>query len=88
MAHHSQIRFDATNIVCDLLKSQKQIERIGEIIMAVAVSAEDCVGCGACVDLCPAAALELNGDNIVEVNDDCVDCGSCVATCPSGALTL
>lgn len=56
--------------------------------MAVQVNDQDCVGCGACVDTCPAGALEM-GDSVVVVNEaDCVDCGACVDTCPAGALSL
>ncbi len=56
--------------------------------MAVTVNAEDCVGCGACVDICPSGALEINGDNVAEVNDECVDCGACVSACPAEAIAL
>ncbi|MGI6217955.1 MAG: 4Fe-4S binding protein [Coriobacteriales bacterium] len=57
--------------------------------MAVQIKKDDCVGCGACVDTCPASALELGPDNVVEVSEaDCVECGACVDTCPNGALEL
>lgn len=57
--------------------------------MAVMVNVDDCVGCGACVDTCPAAALEINADSVVECDEGaCVDCGACVDTCPAGALSL
>lgn len=56
--------------------------------MAVSIKAEDCVGCGACVDTCPAGALEINADNVAEVNDSCVECGACVDTCPASAIEL
>ena len=60
-----------------------------ESIVAVSIDAENCVGCRACVDTCPAGALDVNADNIAEVNaDECVDCGACVDSCPSEAIAL
>lgn len=57
--------------------------------MAIQINENDCVGCGACVDTCPAGALEVNADNVVECDEGaCVDCGACVDACPAGALSL
>lgn len=49
-----------------------------------------CVGCGACVDVCPTSALQLqhNKDGFYEpviFNDKCVNCSKCVKVCPKGA---
>jgi electron transfer flavoprotein alpha subunit len=46
-----------------------------------------CVGCGACVDVCPQGALYMKDDK-VEVNDKCNLCGSCVGVCPVNALSI
>ncbi|MCM8783249.1 MAG: 4Fe-4S dicluster domain-containing protein [Candidatus Omnitrophica bacterium] len=46
---------------------------------------EECVGCGACVQVCPAGALSLEdkGDKrILTVRwDTCIFCGNCQANC-------
>ncbi len=47
-----------------------------------------CVGCGACVDVCPVEALKLaqNANGFSEAslaNDACIDCGKCVKVCPA-----
>ena len=46
---------------------------------------EDCIGCGACVEVCPSGALSLRdvGDKrILEVRwDICIFCGQCQANC-------
>lgn len=56
--------------------------------MAATVKAEDCVGCGACVDACPAEAITLV-DGVATVNaDDCLECGVCVDECPNEAISL
>lgn len=46
-----------------------------------------CVGCGACIDVCPQGALYMKDDK-VEVNDKCNLCGSCVGVCPVNALSI
>ena len=46
---------------------------------------EDCVGCGACVEVCPSGALSIRdegGKRILEVRwDICIFCGQCQANC-------
>lgn len=55
--------------------------------MAVKIDTEKCVGCGACVEVCPVNALSLK-DGKVTVSDACVDCGACTGECPVEALSL
>ena len=47
-----------------------------------------CVGCGACVDVCPKNVLSLkpNADGFYEpriVGETCIDCNQCVRVCPA-----
>jgi len=46
---------------------------------------EDCVGCGACVQVCPAKAIEMQdkgNKRILTINWDlCIFCGQCQANC-------
>jgi len=51
------------------------------------VVGEGCTGCGTCVEVCPAAAVELIGDR-AQVGEACKGCGRCVAACPNGAITM
>jgi electron transfer flavoprotein alpha subunit len=51
------------------------------------ISKEECIGCGACIDVCPFGALTLV-DDIVEVDDKCTACGACLDVCPVDALSL
>jgi len=57
--------------------------------MPPTVTDDKCVGCGACVDACPADVLELKDDiaNVVRP-DDCVECGACEDACPTDAIQL
>ncbi len=47
----------------------------------------ECVGCGACVEVCPSDALELFDDlkkrkrNIILYYDKCIFCGECQTNC-------
>jgi len=43
-----------------------------------------CVGCGACVQQCPANALTLNP--LAIDRDKCIGCGKCVGLCPLDAI--
>ena len=49
---------------------------------------DGCIGCGACVGVCPVGALSMN-DEGKSVCDEgtCIDCGSCVSACPVSAIS-
>jgi electron transfer flavoprotein alpha subunit len=51
------------------------------------INKEECIGCGACIDVCPFGALKLLED-IAIVNDLCTACGACLDVCPVNALSL
>ena len=56
--------------------------------MAAKVDKDSCVGCGACVEACPAEAIKLEGDKAQVVEDSCVSCGACADACPCSAITV
>jgi len=50
------------------------------------INKEECVGCGACVSVCPHGAISLVSGK-AEIDDAlCVKCGRCVQVCPHGAI--
>ena len=51
----------------------------------VTVKADDCVGCGACADVCPQNAIKVDDIAIIDAAT-CVDCGACIDECPADAL--
>ena len=56
--------------------------------MPVKVDKELCIGCGACVGVCPTESLTLDEEGKSVVNEEtCVDCGACIATCPVAAIS-
>ena len=47
-----------------------------------------CIGCGACVEVCPKDAQELTGKGRRILWERCDDCGECVSVCPPMALQM
>lgn len=52
--------------------------------MAVKVT-EQCIGCGACVDVCPFGAIVMQ-DGKAFITEACTACGACIDVCPVGAI--
>ncbi len=49
---------------------------------------EGCTGCGACVEVCPVDAVDVE-DDVARVDRAwCIGCGVCVDACPEGAVRL
>ena len=52
------------------------------------IDADECIGCGICVDACPQEVLEVvRGVSEVVNEDACIARGDCVEECPRGAFT-
>lgn len=49
---------------------------------------EACVGCGACLDICPVDCLTLEDDLPVVDEEWCIGCGVCATVCPQDAVSL
>lgn len=49
------------------------------------IKESECVGCGACVDVCPENAITVDDVAVID-QDKCVDCGACIDECPSNAI--
>lgn len=47
---------------------------------------EECTGCEACVDCCPAEAISMKDDIAVIDNGECTECGACLDECPADAI--
>ncbi len=49
---------------------------------------EECIGCGACEDICPVDAVRIV-DDVAEVDTDwCIGCGVCAVVCPTEAISI
>ncbi len=58
------------------------------ISQKVLIDQTRCGECGACVAVCPPAAIELFPMLLVIKNDLCTECTLCVHMCPAGALAM
>jgi NAD-dependent dihydropyrimidine dehydrogenase PreA subunit len=54
----------------------------------IAIDAERCTGCAACVEVCPTGALYLVDGRATVDGALCRECEACLAACPSGAIIL
>lgn len=68
--------------VKDVAKSSIRIS-VGE----GSFTAEFCIQCGKCIEVCPTEALYYNKQGVVLLKRDlCVGCMSCVGFCPYGVM--
>ncbi|MFA5260232.1 MAG: DUF362 domain-containing protein [Candidatus Omnitrophota bacterium] len=47
-----------------------------------------CVGCGECVEICPADAISLEHKKAFIDGERCIGCASCIAACPHEAIDV
>ncbi|HNX36963.1 MAG TPA: 4Fe-4S binding protein [Candidatus Cloacimonadota bacterium] len=55
--------------------------------MAVKIDKETCIGCEACVGVCPVSALSMEDGKAKCDEATCIDCGACIGTCPVQAIS-
>ncbi|MCD6335210.1 MAG: 4Fe-4S binding protein [Candidatus Latescibacteria bacterium] len=52
------------------------------------IKADRCIGCSACVPVCPHSAIALDTPSLYAIDPpSCVGCGACKAQCPHDAIT-
>ncbi len=57
----------------------------------MSVDTSECIGCGRCLNVCPAGvfAWDSSGDHAVARNAaQCIRCHRCLQTCPASAITV
>jgi ferredoxin len=52
------------------------------------IKAQECVGCGTCIDRCQVHAISENNETSVVDREKCIGCGLCITGCPNGAAML
>ncbi len=50
-----------------------------------AFNKDECISCGLCADICPAASITMADGFPLLDRQKCIHCGDCVSSCPSGA---
>lgn len=54
----------------------------------IQIDSEACVGCGLCVQDCPAGNISLQNQKAKIRTQGCILCGHCVAICPKAAVSM
>ncbi|MCP4763067.1 MAG: hypothetical protein GY870_14925, partial [archaeon] len=52
------------------------------------INSENCVGCGTCVEKCPAEAILIPDDIAILDETRCIGCGLCAHHCPEETINL
>ena len=77
---------------CAVLGAIKKYPNPAEIVFTNHYSAIDpnnCIGCGACIDICPMEAIQFNASQKAEVDlTRCIGCGLCLTACDYDAVKL
>ncbi len=97
---HEETEFeeDVTDVVQNEIKDMVgeglEIDDIGEIIertnpqREINITAENCIGCGACIEQCPVECIELEMPSPIHIGEECVYCGQCIDVCPFEAINI
>lgn len=58
-------------------------------VTTLVLDQDKCVGCGACVQVCPRAVLAMDERKArLADRDACMECGACALNCPAGAISV
>ncbi len=54
------------------------------------IDTEKCIGCGACLNICPYNLVLMENYKAIFNDDDaeCTNCGNCVEKCPQEVITI
>jgi NAD-dependent dihydropyrimidine dehydrogenase PreA subunit len=57
--------------------------------LSLAIDEASCIGCGACIEVCPHGAIELLGRKAaIRDRELCMECGACAKNCPSNSISV
>ena len=59
-------------------------------VVTLNLNEEKCIGCGMCIEVCPHAAIGMNGVGRARIQDRdaCMECGACSRNCPAEAFSV
>ena len=77
---------------CAVLGAIKKHPNPAEIVFSnhyASINHDNCIGCEACIDICPMEAISLNDSGQADVNlTRCIGCGVCLTACDYEAAKL
>ncbi len=76
---------------CPNLKTAKASNRPLDFVLSyyqARIDADQCSGCGLCLDRCQVDAIEEGEDTWSVLDGRCIGCGLCVAECPTEAISM
>jgi formate hydrogenlyase subunit 6/NADH:ubiquinone oxidoreductase subunit I len=99
LVHTSNNSADRANLICNccpccctVLRGKTQLKHphaFEPSRFEAFVNADECTGCGICVDeRCPMKAIDMVDDVAVVNAAECIGCGLCVTGCPTDAIVL
>lgn len=58
-------------------------------VATLRLSADQCVGCGKCTEVCPRGVFGVEGKKATILDkNSCIECGACARNCPAGAIAV
>ena len=70
-------------------RRQQREETVRALPLLHSINDDRCIGCEACVDVCPTEVLDLVDHKVrVQRFSDCVQCEQCANACPTQALVM
>lgn len=58
-------------------------------VTTLRLDSDKCIGCGACINVCPHHVFELAEKKaIISNKESCMECGACALNCPPEALSV
>ncbi|WKY48097.1 mercury methylation ferredoxin HgcB [Eubacteriaceae bacterium ES3] len=58
-------------------------------VITLNLTAEKCIGCRRCKEVCPHAVFSIENQKAKIVNfDNCMECGACAKNCPADAISV
>lgn len=58
-------------------------------VTTLSLTAEKCIGCGKCTEVCPHGVFDLDdGKAHIDDKDLCMECGACALNCPVSAIEV
>lgn len=58
-------------------------------VTTLCLSAEKCIGCGRCAEVCPHRVFNVTEKKAwIKNKDHCMECGACARNCPANAIAV